>query len=77
VLLMGHPGNRDHPELLRTWDEQFYNGAIFANFNSVQDRPWKFEPGSEYARRYRLFVYDGELGEEEAVSLYWKYTHEK
>ena len=77
LLLLGHPGNREHPESLRTWDEQFYNGAIFANFNPVQEKPWKFEPGDEYTRRYRLFVYDGELGEEEAVSLYGEYAHEK
>ena len=77
VLLMGHPNNRDHPELLRTWDEQFYNGAIFSNFNPVQEKPWKFDPGGEYTRRYRLFVYDGELGGEDAVSLYLNYAQEK
>jgi len=77
VLLMGHPGNRDHPELLRTWDEKSCNGAIFANFNPVQEKPWKFDPGGEYARRYRVFVYDGEIDKEQADRLWEEYRNDK
>ncbi len=76
VLLMGHRENRDHPEMLRTWDKQ-NNGAIFANFNPVQVKPWKLEPGRKYTRRYRLFVYDGKLNEEQAEGLWKEYKNEK
>ncbi len=76
VLLMGHPLNHAHPELLRTWDKQ-HNGAVFANFNPVQEASWKFEPGNDYVRRYRVFVYDGELSKKQADRLWEKYNDEK
>jgi hypothetical protein len=76
VLMMGHPDNHDHPELLRTWDKQ-NNGAIFANFDPVQEAPWTFEPGKEYTRRYRMFVYDGALEKEQAEHLWKAYKNEK
>lgn len=75
-LMMGHPTNFSHPELLRTWDKQ-HNGAIFANFNPVQDISWYFEPGQSYARRYRIFVYDGELDKTQAERLWKEYEHEQ
>lgn len=76
VLLMGHPENRNHPEFLRTWNQD-HNGALFINFNPVQKTPWKFEPGQKYNRRYRVFVYDGELNKEQAENLWEKYRNEK
>lgn len=75
-LMMGHPTNHAHPELLRTWDKQ-HNGAVFANFNPVQEASWHFEPGRDYARRYRFFVYDGELNKEQADRLWKEYSNEK
>jgi len=74
VLLMSHPGNQDHPELLRTWDPKTHNGAIFVNFNTVQAKPWVFEPGRRYARNYRVFVYDGELSAAEAQRMWTQYA---
>ncbi|VGO22635.1 DUF6807 domain-containing protein [Pontiella sulfatireligans] len=76
VLMMGHPSNHAHPELLRTWDTQ-HNGAVFANFNPVQDASWNFEPGKAYARRYRVLVYDGEINKEQADRLWEEYRNEK
>lgn len=73
MLMMGHPGNRDHPELLRTWDNQ-HEGAIFINFNPVQEKPWIFEPGKEYTRCYRLYIYDGELNSEQINRLWKEYA---
>ncbi len=72
VLLMSHPGNRSHPEKLRTWDKQL-GGAVFINFNPVMDADWDFEPGTDYTRRYRLFVYDGTVSPEEAEALWSEY----
>jgi len=71
VLLMSHPGNRDHPELLRTWNPQTQNGAIFVNFNTVQEKPWVMMPGGKYVRNYRVLVYDGALSMEDAERM-WK-----
>jgi hypothetical protein len=75
-IIMGHPGNHSHPELLRTWDKQ-HNGAVFINFNPVQQASWHFEPGGEYIRRYRIIIYDGTLSGEQAERLWREYGHEK
>lgn len=74
VLLMSHPGNYDYPETLRTWNPKTHDGAFFINFNSVYEKPWVFEPGQTYTRRYRLFVYDGELSAEQANTLHAQYA---
>jgi hypothetical protein len=73
VLIMGHPANHDHPEKIRTWNEH-YNGAIFVNFNPVMEQAWTFEPGKDYTRRYRLFIYDGTVSKEEADALWAEYA---
>ncbi len=70
-----HPTNRANPELLRTWDKQ-HNGAVFMKFNPVQEALWSFEPGRAYARRYRVYVYDGQLTKEQANRLWEEYTNE-
>ena len=75
VLMMSRPDNYDHPEKLRTWDRQ-HGGAIFINFNSVMDKPWVFEPGQNYTRNYRLFVYDGDVSAEQAEALWKEYAKE-
>jgi hypothetical protein len=73
VLLMSRPDNRAHPEKLRTWDTQ-HQGAVFINFNPVADHPWTFEPGKEYIRNYRLFVYDGSVSAAQAEALWSAYA---
>jgi len=69
IVLMSHPSNHNHPEKLRTWDKQV-NGSVFINFNPVMDEPWVLNPDKYYTRRYRLFVYDGQVGREEAEALW-------
>jgi len=66
VLLMSDAANHEHPEFLRTWNSKMHAGAFFVNFNPVQREAWTFEPGRDYIRRYRLFVYDGEISAEQA-----------
>ncbi|MEM6885678.1 MAG: PmoA family protein [Verrucomicrobiota bacterium] len=73
VLMMGHPKNHSFPERLRTWDK-WHNGAIFINFNPVQDEPWIFSPGKAYTRQYRLFIYDGTITADEAEALWQEYA---
>lgn len=74
VLMMGHPSNHSHPERLRTWNEGFYNGAIFINFNPVMGDSWTFEPGQTYTRNYRIFVYDGSLSRADADWIWDQYS---
>jgi hypothetical protein len=74
VLMMSRPDNHNFPERLRTWDSKTHNGAIFINFNSVQDKPWQLLPGKQYTRRYRLFIYDGSISAEQAEDLWQKYN---
>ncbi len=76
VLLMSCPKNHDHPELLRTWDKSTHDGAIFINFNSVQNESWTFEQGGKYIRRFRVFVYDGILSPEQAEAMWKLYNQE-
>jgi len=71
IIIMSHPDNHAHPEKLRTWNPKTHHGAIFINFNPVQDHAWTFQPNREYTRQYRLFVYDGEVSAEQAEGL-WK-----
>lgn len=73
VLIMSHPSNRSHPEMLRTW-ENSHGGVHFVNFNPVQEKPWVFEPGSNYQRKYRLFVYDGTITPDQAEDLWQRYS---
>lgn len=75
-LMMSDRENRSHPEKLRTWDTQ-ENGAVFVNFNTVYDDAWEFAPGNEYVRKYRLFVFDGELNRAEAEMLWSEYALDK
>ncbi|MGC6423458.1 MAG: PmoA family protein [Lentimonas sp.] len=72
-LMMAHSKNRNFPEKIRTWDK-WHNGAVFVNFNPVMEKPWVFEPGEEYTRRYSLFIFDGELTIEEAEEIWNQYT---
>lgn len=71
VVLMSHPKNHDHPEHLHTWDPGARGGGVFANFNPVQNESLTMRPRKVYARRYRLFVFDGEIDADEAERL-WK-----
>ncbi len=74
VLLMMHPDNASHPEKLRTWDATMHDGLIFLNVNPVQDAPLTIEPKQTHVRRYRLFVFDGEVDEAEAERLWRDYA---
>jgi len=68
ILFMTHPGNHDHPELLRIWPTGANEGVenVFVNFNPAQDRDWVLEPGQVYTLRYRMLVYDGRIDRDRA-----------
>lgn len=73
VLIMSHTDNHSHPEKIRTWNKH-HKGAIFINFNPVMDQDWVFQPGQTYTRKYRLFVYDGNLSSTDADRLWDEYA---
>jgi hypothetical protein len=73
VLFLSDPANREHPELLRIWPVGANEGEenVFVNFNPAQEKDWVLPPGSAHALRYRMVVYDGELGASRA-ERYWR-----
>jgi len=75
VVIMSHPDNFDSPQLLRTWNSGMTNGAVFINFNPVQEMSWILEPGKDYVQRYRLFIYDGSVNAKQAEELWKNYTN--
>lgn len=72
ILFMTNPANFNYPEQLRIWPVGANNGVenVYINFNPAQDRDWNLQPGSSYSLKYRMFVYDGDISEDEA-NLYW------
>jgi hypothetical protein len=71
VLFMSHPENREHPEPMRIWPE----GHVFFNFCPVQNKDWTLEPGNEYFLRYRMYVYEGSIGPEQAERLWRDFAY--
>jgi len=69
-LLMSHPTNPNHPEHLHTWDPGDRHGGVFVNFNPVQTQSFVMRPGEPYVRRYRLFVFDGEIDAQVAERMW-------
>ncbi len=72
ILFMTNPANFNYPEQLRIWPVGANQGIenVFINFNPAQDRDWDLDYGNSYSLKYRIFVYDGRISEEEA-NLYW------
>jgi hypothetical protein len=68
ILFMSHPGNRAHPEPMRMWPPDQYDGIanVFFEFCPIRHQEWKLEQGREYTLRYRMVVFDGAMGIEQA-----------
>lgn len=71
IVFMSHPENREHPEPMRIWP----HGPIFFNYCSVQKKAWTLRPGNTYVRRYRFYVYDGEVNPGTAERLWQGFAH--
>ncbi|TMU57717.1 hypothetical protein FGG15_08135 [Flagellimonas algicola] len=73
ILFLSHPENRMHPEPMRVWpiDGNGGRGDMFFEFCPIRHEPWQIESKKEYQLKYRMIVFDGELGPEEAES-YWQ-----
>lgn len=63
ILLLSHPGNFNHPEPLRTWDEKGNNGKanIFINFSPIRNQHLCMKTDSVYLFRYRIITTDMEM----------------
>jgi len=72
ILFLSHPGNFSHPEPMRMWPPDQYEGKgnVFFEFTPIRHESWPLEPGREYSLRYRMVVFDGEIGKDEA-DVYW------
>ncbi|WP_420400622.1 PmoA family protein [Flagellimonas sp.] len=73
ILFLSHPENRMHPEPMRVWpiDGNGGRGDMFFEFCPIRHEPWQIESKKEYQLKYRMIVFDGELGPDEAES-YWQ-----
>ncbi|PZX47823.1 DUF6807 domain-containing protein [Algoriphagus chordae] len=73
ILFMSHNTNKAHPEPLRVWPENTYNGIgnVFIEFTPIRHDSWELEPNKRYTLKYRMIVYDGVMTAEEA-NAYWR-----
>lgn len=73
ILFLSHTENKSHPEPLRVWPVDQYNGEgnVFIEFTPIRHESWKIEPNKSYSLKYRMIVYDGEMTAEEAEA-YWQ-----
>lgn len=71
VVMMTHPSNFNHPELLRIWPTGANNGKenVFINFNPAQDRDWVMKPGNTYTMKYRTIISDRKFSDSELDQL--------
>ncbi len=72
VLFLSHNTNKSHPEPMRVWPVDSYDGKanVFIEFCPIRHESWEILPGKRYTLKYRMIVFDGELSEKEA-NKYW------
>lgn len=72
IVFMSHPYNREHPEPMRIWPENTNGGKenMFFEFCPIRENDWIIEPGKDYTLRYRLYVYNGEVSDEQSENLW-------
>jgi len=73
ILFMGHPENREHPEPIRIWGEEFE--FVFFNFCPVKQNSWTIRPGGKIVLKYRFYVYDGEIDTAKSEQLWIDFAH--
>ena len=74
ALLFSHPENYNHPEPLRIWPPDAEGeGDVFINISPTKTKDWQMEPGQTYVLQYRMVVFDGEMGKEEAEGHWERY----
>ncbi len=71
AVLMGDPGNYNHPEPLRIWPE----GDMFICFFPTKFSDWTMQPGNTYTLKYRMIVFDGEFTADMAEKAFSAYSN--
>ncbi|MDN3203585.1 PmoA family protein [Algoriphagus sediminis] len=73
ILFLSHNTNRAHPEPMRVWPEDNYDGKgnVFIEFCPIRHESWMILPNNKYTLKYRMIVFDGDLSPEEAEN-YWR-----
>ncbi|MHA7128484.1 DUF6807 domain-containing protein [Algoriphagus namhaensis] len=73
ILFLSHNTNKSHPEPLRVWPENNYEGKgnVFVEFCPIRHESWQILPEQRYTLKYRMIVFDGDLTAAEADD-YWK-----
>ena len=76
MLICSHPGNRSHPEPMRVWplDANGGRGDVFFEFCPIRHRKWMIYPDRDYVLKYRMLVFDGDLPDEVAESVWQQYA---
>lgn len=76
ILFMSHPENKAHPEPMRVWPSDFYEGRsnMFFEFSPIRDREWMIEPRKTYKLNYRMLVFDGEMSTKEAEAQWQSFA---
>ncbi len=78
MMILSHPGNYNHPEPLRIWDETGNNGKgdLFINFSPTKTKDWVLTPGNEYVLKYRLIVFNGKQNNVQANTAWNNYVQQ-
>ena len=66
IVLLSHPENYNHPELLRIWPEDSNDRKLFVNIAPPKTKDWLLVPGNSYTLRYRLIIFNGQFTKAEA-----------
>jgi len=76
ILFLSHSSNRAHPEPMRVWPEDNYDGIanVFVEFCPIRHQSWEILPGKKNALKYRMIVFDGILSAEEAEAYWNEFT---
>lgn len=77
ILFLSDPANFNHPEPMRVWPEEANNkrGDVFFSFSPTRNRDWELTAGRNYVLKYRMLVYDGEMNESLAESVWKHFAH--
>ena len=72
ILFLSHPSNRAHPEPMRVWppDGNGGRGDMFFEFTPIRHKSWELKRGNQYALKYRMIVFDGNI-DTRTADMYW------
>ncbi len=73
ILFLSHNTNKSHPEPMRVWPEDNYDGIgnVFIEFCPIRHESWMILPNERYTLKYRMIVFDGDMSADEA-NTYWR-----